>query len=159
MKISHATASDFDAWISLAREVEHLFGPMADEISFQEALKQAISDGTAFCVRSEKNEDDWILKGGIVISRESNEIAWFVVSGTSRGKGYGKALLNFAINQLNTHAPMVVQTFDNSVAEGQAARKLYGKFGFADHEKGAMNPAGVPTVIMQRPGSYSHFAL
>ena len=153
MEISHATASDFDAWISLAREVEHLFGPMADDNSFQEALKQAISDGTAFCARSEKNEHDRILKGGIVISREANEIAWFVVAGTSRGKGYGKALLDFAINRLNIHEPMVVRTFDSSVAEGQAARKLYGKFGFTDHEKGEMNPAGVPTVIMQRPGS------
>ena len=153
MKISHATASDFDAWISLAREVEHLFGPMADDISFQEALNQAISDGTAFCVRSEKNEHDRTLKGGIVISRESNEIAWFMVSGTSRGKGYGKALLHFAINQLNTHDPILVQTFDGSVAEGVPARKLYGKFGFTDHEKGEMNPAGVPTIIMQRPGS------
>lgn len=147
--MNYATASDFDVWIALAREVEHLFGPMADEVSFRDALRQAISDGTAFCIRSENNEKDRILKGGIVISRESNEIVWFAVSGISRERGCGKALLKFAINQLNKRKSIFVQTFDSTVSEGLAARKLFGNFGFVDHEKGEVNPAGVPTVIMQ----------
>ena len=151
MKINYATASDFDAWISLASKVEHLFGPMADEISFHKALKQALSDKTAFCILSEEIEHDQTLKGGIVISRASNEIVWFAVSGACRGKGYGQALLRFAINQLNIKKSIFVQTFDKTVDEGRAARKLYEKFGFTDYEKGEMNPAGVPTVIMERP--------
>ena len=72
--------ADFDAWISLAREVELIFGPMADELSFQEALRQAISAKAAFCLRTDANEEDGNLIGGIVISKASNEIAWLVVS-------------------------------------------------------------------------------
>ena len=40
------------AWIALAREFETLFGPMALDGAFQEALRQAIFSETAFCIRS-----------------------------------------------------------------------------------------------------------
>ncbi len=35
MGIIYSKLTDFDAWIALAREVEPLFGPMANEAAFQ----------------------------------------------------------------------------------------------------------------------------
>jgi len=149
MNIVYAELADFDAWIALAREVEHLFGPMADEAPFQDALRQAISQKTAFCIRADLDGKDRALKGGIVISQESNEIAWLAVSERYRRKGLGRELLKFAISKLNHHESIFVQTFDESSFEGKAARKLYVDFGFIDNKNGGLNPAGVPTVIMQ----------
>lgn len=149
MNIVYAESIDFDAWIALAREVEHLFGPMADEVPFQDALRQAISQKNAICIRADSDGKDRALKGGIVISKELNEIAWFAVSDKYRRKGCGRELLKFAINKLNHHETIFVQTFDESSFEGKAARKLYFDFGFIDNKNSGLNPAGIATVIMQ----------
>lgn len=149
MDVVYSKVTDFDAWILLAREVEPLFGPMADEIDFQEALRQAISLHTAFCIYSEPNGDNKNLFGGVVISKETNEIAWLAVSKQSRGNGYGRKLIEFAISELNPRKNIFVQTFDKSVPEGKVARNLYLDFGFTDIKDGGPNPAGVLTVIMQ----------
>ncbi len=151
MEVVISESKDFDAWIALAREVEHLFGPMADEISFQDALRQSIQQKTAFCIRSEASE----LQGGIVISKETNEIAWFVVSGNYRGKGRGKELLNYAISKLDRQNEIYVQTFDETVTEGKVARKMYINLGFTDCKPGGLNPAGVNTVIMKKAESHN----
>lgn len=149
MDVDCSILTDFDAWIALAREVEPLFGPMADETAFQESLKQAISGNTAFCIRSDPYTEGKTLKGGIVISEDSNEIAWLAVSKRYRGTGYGRQLLKFAIGKLNPRKDMFVQTFDKSVSEGRAARKLYLDLGFTDFKDGGTNPAGIPTIIMR----------
>ena len=149
MEVVCSEEKDFDAWISLAREVEPLFGPMADETDFQEALRQAISLSTAFCIYSEQNGDKKDFIGGIVISKGTNEIAWLAVSQQYRGKGCGRKLIEFAIGKLSPQENMFVQTFDKSVPEGKSARNLYLDFGFTDLKDGGLNPAGVPTVIMQ----------
>lgn len=149
MNIVYAELTDFDAWMALAREVEYLFGPMVDEVPFQDALRQAISQKTAFCIRADSDGKGHALKGGIVISKESNEIAWLVVSDRHRGKGYGRALLKFAVEKLNHQESIFVQTFDESNLGGKAARKLYSDFGFTDYKNGGLNPAGIPTVIMR----------
>ena len=144
MAIDISTLSDFNSWLNLAKEVEPLFGPMSEETDFQEALKNAISENTVFCVHSDSNENNASLKGGIIISKESNEIAWLAVSEKYRGHGYGRELLKFAIEKLNTNEDIFVQTFDSSVPEGKAARRLYMDFGFLDY-----NLAGIPTIIMK----------
>ncbi len=149
MDVVHSKISDFDDWLSLSREVEPLFGPMADESGFQQALKQAISLNSAFCVRAESDETNKKLLGGVVISKESNEIAWLAVSQRYQGYGYGRKLIEYALNELNTKEKIFVQTFRESVPEGQPARKLYMEFGFTDIKDGGLNPAGIPTVIMQ----------
>ena len=149
MEVVHSKIPDFDAWLSLSREVEPFFGPMADELGFQEALKQAISLKSAFCIRAEPDDTNKELIGGVVISEDSNEIAWLAVSRRFRGKGYGRKLIEFAINKLNTKEKIFVQTFDESVPEGKSARKIYMDFGFKDIKDGGLNPAGIPTVIMQ----------
>jgi len=153
MDIDCSNPIDFDAWIVLVKEVEPLFGPMADEIAFQEALRQAIKCERAFCIRSNLNKKERMLKGGIIISKESNEIVWLAVSKQCRRKGFGRQLLKFAISKLNPKADIFVQTFDESVPEGKPARKLYTESGFADVKDGGPNTAGVPTVIMKLAAS------
>jgi len=150
MEVVPSEIKDFDAWIALVKEVEHLFGPMAHEVSFQDGLKQAILQKTAFCMRSEQNEGKQELMGGVVISKETNEIEWLAVSKKYRGHGYGKDLLNHAICQLDQQNEIYVQTFDESVPEGKAARRLYVNFGFKDSKPGGLNPARIDTVIMKK---------
>ena len=91
---------------------------MADEVAFQSALRQAISEGAAFCIHSEPNEKDTVLKGGVVISKISNEIAWLAVSQPYRRRGYGRKLIQFAVGKLNPEKSIFVQTFDGAVSEG-----------------------------------------
>jgi ribosomal protein S18 acetylase RimI-like enzyme len=149
MNVGYSNLNDFDAWISLSREVEPLFGPMADEIAFQEAIRKAISEHRAFCMRSDQIEKGNSLKGGIIVSKESNEIVWLAISRQHRGLGFGRQLLEFAVGNLNPQESIFVQTFDESTPEGKAARKLYLEFGFTDIKDSGLNPAGVPTVIME----------
>ena len=151
MNVHPATLSDFNALISLAREVEHLFGPMAEEESFRNALKSAISDGLVYCARD--NAGDTPALGGIVISKAANEILWFAVSVRHQNRGYGRALLDVAVARLDSRRDIRVQTFDASVSDGIPARRLYTDSGFSDHEDGGPNPAGIPTVIMRLPGT------
>lgn len=146
--IRQAKATDVDAWIALVREVEHLFGPMAQEASFQTALHQAISSKTAFCAVPAEGDNGGTLAGGVVISREFNQIVWLAVSQARRGQGIGKALLEWAIGKLSRKENIFVQTFAAAVPEGRAARQLYLSFGFTDFQSGGRNPAGVPTMIM-----------
>lgn len=146
--IDYSNLDDYEAWISLAREIEFLFGPMADEEVFQQALKQAISENRAFCIR-QKVGNNISLKGGIVISKDANEIVWLAVSGKYRRTGLGRQLLDFAIGKLNLKDTIFVQTFDKSIPEGLAARRLYLDKGFIDLKDGGLNPAGIPTVIMK----------
>lgn len=151
MNVHPAALSDFDALISLAGEVEHLFGPMAEEEAFHNALKSAISDGLVYCIRD--NGGDSPALGGIVISKTANEILWFAVSAHRQNRGYGRTLLAFALGRLDSRRDIRVQTFDASVPDGIPARRLYMNSGFSDHEEGGPNPAGIPTVIMRLPGT------
>ena len=148
MKVDTAESSDFESLIDLSREVEDFFGPMANEESFRAALKEAIGKETVLCVRSQEANKNKLLKGGIVIAIESNAILWFVVSEKYRGQGIGGDLLKAAINRLDNERDIVVQTFDESVEAGLAARTLYLKSGFVDLRGEGENPAGIPTVTM-----------
>ncbi|HPI92377.1 MAG TPA: GNAT family N-acetyltransferase [Deltaproteobacteria bacterium] len=150
MKTRVATVEDFPGWIDLAREVEPLFGPMADVPSFREALRQALAHGDALCIRAGAGGEEPVLHGGIVISREANEILWLAVASGSRGLGIGKALLGEAVGRLDAARPVTVTTFAGSVDAGIPARALYRSFGFEDSLPGGMNPAGLPTVVMVR---------
>ena len=151
MKVEVAKSSDFNSLINLAKEVEDLFGPMADEVSFHDTLKDAILQKTVFCIRTKDYKEIGSLQGGIIISKESNEIMWFVVSDKHRKRGIGTQLLKFALRKLDPKRDIVVQTFDESVLSGKAARKIYFNSGFEDFGNGGLNPAGVPTVIMHLP--------
>lgn len=146
MHIAISTLNDFNAWLALAREVEHLFGPMAEEADFHIALQQAIINQQAFCIRT---LDSSALKGGVIISPDTNELLWLAVSAPYRSTGFGQSLLAHALNRLDSRQPIRVQTFDSSVPEGAPARHLYHMAGFRDARSGGNNPAGIPTVIME----------
>jgi ribosomal protein S18 acetylase RimI-like enzyme len=149
MRVEPAGLEDVEGWLALAREVEPLFGPMAESADFQAALRQAIGRHEAFCIRSRPEGTPLVLEGAVVVSKAANEIAWLAVSADHRGQGHGRALLTAALTHLDPTRPVTVQTFAATVPEGQAARDLYRGFGFTDQEDGGLNPAGVPTVIMQ----------
>ncbi|HNY67028.1 MAG TPA: GNAT family N-acetyltransferase [Deltaproteobacteria bacterium] len=153
LKPERSCLDDFPEWIRLAGEVEPLFGPMVNDPSFREGLKQAISEGRAVCAR--KHEDARALLGGIIVSPEDNEILWFAVSQESRGRGTGKALLAEAVSLLDRTRPMQVITFAPSEQEGLPARTLFQAFGFVDSHPGGPNPAGIPTSVMVRPPDLS----
>ena len=143
--IGFVTAGDIEAWLALAREVEPLFGPMAGEAGFIRAVTETIAAKRAYCIRDREG-----LAGVIALAGEGNEIEWLAVAARARGKGCGRALLAFALGRCDPGRPVTVQTFDDSCAEGAAARKLYADAGFAEMEKAGPNPAGVPTVILRR---------
>lgn len=143
--IRFVTNQDLDAWIELAREVEPLFGEMVANEDFINGIKDCISNQSAFCVVNTDNEVDGI----IAISKTLNEIVWLAVREKHRGNGYGYQLLERAINNLDNSKPIYVQTFSPGVKAGEAARKIYLKFGFKDDKDGGKNPAGIDTVIMK----------
>ena len=147
-KTQISTLDDFDGWLRLAGEVEPLFGPMVQVNDFREGLRQAISEGNALCVRTERGPDGQALMGGIVISRQANEIVWLAVAKANRGLGLGTALLQAAIECLDKSRPISVTTFDQTVEDGIAARNLYHALGFRDFAAAGNNPAGIPTVTM-----------
>lgn len=146
--ITVSVPEDFDAWLTLAGEVEHLFGPMCNIPEFQNALKTAISESRAFCVKSCFSGKPTALDGGIVISYSPNAIAWLAVAESSRNQGIGSALVTHALASFHEKGPVYVQTFAPSCSEGSSARKLYQRAGFIDLEPKEPTPAGVPTVLM-----------
>ena len=143
MKVQIAKIEDFENWLQLAKEVEPLFGPMAEEVSFQTALKDLIAQKQAFCIKQDAE-----FCGAIAISKNDNEILWFAVSQTCKGKGYGRSLLQYATNELDGYKNITVQTFADGIKVGEPARQLYQSFGFIDLKPSENNPAGYPIVIM-----------
>lgn len=144
---------DWAAWQTLTREVEPLFGPMADQPEFAEAWQAAVAARQVLCARKTPTTNDSPLLGGIIFSPTENEIIWLAVSARSRGRGVGANLLELALEQLDPSRAIIVQTFDRSAPQGLPARKLYQLFGFTDQHPGETNPAGFPTVIMARPAT------
>lgn len=145
MEFKFSTPEDIDSWIRLAAEVESLFGPMVDVPEFRDGLIQAMKENRAYGIIV-----DGKLAGGAIIDTAANEILWLAVSTAARGQGIGRSLIGEAIRLLDADRPVQVQTYDSSVEAGVAARKLYLEFGFRDLKKAGLNPAGLPTVIMER---------
>lgn len=148
MDVTFTKPQDIDGWLRLAAEVEPLFGPMVDVPEFRDGLIQAMQENRALGVNA-----DGRLAGGAIIDIAANEILWLVVSAAARGQGIGRFLIGEAIRLLDADRPMLVQTYDSSVEAGAAARILYLEFGFRDIKNAGLNPAGLPTVIMQRPAA------
>jgi GNAT superfamily N-acetyltransferase len=147
-----ATTFDVPAWLELAGQVEHLFGPMVHEPEFRNALDRAIDEKRAFCVRDGITDTSSHLLGGVIISTKRNAIGWFAVDQVVRGCGIGTALLSHSLKQLDGSADITVQTFARNVSGGIPAHRLYERFGFCERESAGLNQAGVETVIMLRPG-------
>ncbi|MHB8800924.1 MAG: GNAT family N-acetyltransferase [Thermoanaerobaculia bacterium] len=150
-RIRSAEPRDVPEWLALAKEVEHLFGPMSEVSEFRAALDGAIGSGHALAAVVSSDDGAEELAGGIVFSPEGGSIEWLAVSTRARGAGLGRQLLAAAIARLDPERPIRVQTFAPASPDGAAARRLYAAFGFEDLEDAVPTPAGVPTVIMVRP--------
>lgn len=150
VNVRRAEITDLEGWLELAREVEPLFGPMADVPEFREALAGAVEQGHAVSALANAVSSGSPVVGGVVVSPDTNSIEWLAVSSAARGRGAGKKLMEAALALLDPSRPILVQTFAPSCAEGLPARNLYLQFGFKDSEPMGPNPAGIPTVMMVR---------
>jgi GNAT superfamily N-acetyltransferase len=130
---------------------------MEHEESFRGTLVRLIGDKRALCVRGEAGAP---LSGGILLSKSRNTVAWLAVAREMRGQGLGSVLLAEGIRRLDPERPVTVRTFAGSVAAGEPARRLYGKFGFRDGSPAQteINPGGVETVLLERPAGGDELA-
>ena len=147
MKIDTVKTCDIEAWLALVQEVEPLFGPMIGTDGFQEHLATVIGEARAFAIRNDRDD----LCGVVAVLPEKNEIEWLAVARRDRQHGLGEKLLTHAIQMLDAQRPIVVQTFAEDVPAGMGARTLYRKCGFREIGPAGNNPAGLPTVILERP--------
>ena len=150
-RIRLARLEDLKGLLGLAKEVEHLFGPMTEVPEFHQGMTMAIENDQVFtALHSSLDRPDHVA-GGLVVSPVTNSIAWLVVARAARGKGLGRKLLARAVTCLDAARPVTVQTFAPSCHEGLAARRLYLQSGFEDRAPQGSNPAGIPTVLMVQP--------
>lgn len=139
-------SSDYNTWLTLAQEVEPLFGPMVDSIAFQDAIKVCIQQGNAFGCENEAGQ----ITGIVAVDRTNNEIVWLAVASYYRGHHYGAQLIQKAIEDLERQGAIYVQTFAKNVSSGIPARTIYERHGFVDFKEAGKNPANIETVIMIR---------
>jgi ribosomal protein S18 acetylase RimI-like enzyme len=127
-----ATVQDIPAWLNLAREVEFLFGPMAENPQFHNALKKNIDRGTAYCVRAANGNTGDQLLGGMLFSPRPPvyTIGWLAVTQSCRRQGIGSRLMEYVMGLVESPAEMVVTTFGADNPDGEPARYFYVRFGF-----------------------------
>ena len=143
--ITYLGFEDMQAVLGLASQVESLFGPMVGVADFEKGLEDCLKTGRVLGCKVQND-----VCGAAIVDRDGNELCWFVVDSGKRGLGIGARMLEKVIVELDPGREMTVQTFAPGVPEGEAARRLYMKYGFADRRGGGLNPAGIPTVIMVR---------
>ncbi|HCT81544.1 MAG TPA: GNAT family N-acetyltransferase [Micromonosporaceae bacterium] len=146
MKVTIAVATDQAAFLDLAREVEHWFGPMAEDPGFQATVAKNIQRGSALCVR---RADGPGLLGGLLLSVRpaAYRIGWLVVTNAVRGQGVGRALVAEAVSRMDARTKVIeVVTFglDHPAAEPSGARAFYERLGFQPCEPALSSPQKGP---------------
>jgi ribosomal protein S18 acetylase RimI-like enzyme len=144
MIVRLAREEDTPGFIALAAQVEHWFGPMADEPGFRSVLARKIRQGTALAVAS---GDGTGLLGGLLFTARppAYHVRWLVVSEQARGKGIGRALMADAMRRFVTGPGTVeVVTFgtDHPGATASGARIFYERIGFLPAGAAAPGPEG-----------------
>ncbi|MFC9331432.1 GNAT family N-acetyltransferase [Kitasatospora sp. NPDC057015] len=132
MQIVTAVRADIPPWMSLAAEVEELFGPLVDAPEFQAALMRNIERGTALCARSGEGRTGSALAGGLLFSARHPhyEITWLAVGGRSRGQGIGRLLVDSALRAFTSPPCTVDVTTFGPDHPGRGARLFYEELGF-----------------------------
>ncbi|MEY9948359.1 GNAT family N-acetyltransferase [Kitasatospora sp. GAS1066B] len=132
MKIVTAVHADIPSWMSLAAEVEELFGPLVDDPGFQAALVRNIERGTALCVRAAEGRAGSALAGGLLFSARHPhyEITWLAVEGKARGRGIGRLLVDAALRAFTSPPCTVDVTTFGPDHPGSGARLFYEELGF-----------------------------
>jgi ribosomal protein S18 acetylase RimI-like enzyme len=144
MHVQIAAKADFPGWLDLAAEVEPLFGPMVAEPTFHAALHGHLERGTAFCVRAEDGPPGKPLLGGLLVSLRASpcRIDWLAVSSQARRRGVGQLLVAHGLSLMPRPAEVTVVTFGPDNPAGEAARRLYERFGFVAAEMTEPGPEG-----------------
>lgn len=130
LRVVEAGDLDLQPWLNLARQVEHLFGPMVGH-GFDRAIEANIARGSAFCVRDP--DDRATLAGGLLFDYRdapSYELSWLAVSAAHRRLGIGRALLVHALERTVEPSRVRVVTFGPDHPGGSDARSFYASFGF-----------------------------
>lgn len=123
-----ANLEDIPAWMRLLNQVEKYF-PGLDKEAYQAGLEERIGLGEAYVIRSHDE-----LVGAIVYSRENQTIDFLARNPEFAKKAVGRKLLETAIAQFPVGTRISVVTYRDGDALGEAARKLYHRFGFEDGE-------------------------
>lgn len=152
MHVAIAERQDNAGFLSLAAEVEHLFGPMVNEPHFLDSLRRNIARGTAFCVREKGGPPGAPLMGGLLFSAKPPvyTIGWLVVAERHRHTGVGTLLVEHAVGLVRPPAEMVVTTFGADVDEGRPARRFYERLGFRPAEMAPPGPEGGSRQVYRR---------
>jgi diadenosine tetraphosphate (Ap4A) HIT family hydrolase/ribosomal protein S18 acetylase RimI-like enzyme len=149
MLITIADSRHIDAWLSIAREMEPIFGAsMADNPQFRDYVVRSTQSMKAIVALDRMNDDE--LMGVIAFSRSKNSISWLGVTTKYRRKSVGSRLVEAALRQLNATAAITVVTFVGQDANALAARALYEKYGFAVTDA-AITHHGQPRCLMTKP--------
>jgi ribosomal protein S18 acetylase RimI-like enzyme len=147
-----STIDDTEAWRSLARTVEHLFGAaMADADGWNESLVRHIERGTAWCAVGEH----YGVLGGVWCSMPEPEgvhIRWLAVLPEARRRGAGRALVEHAIERAGERHVLVVTFGEGHPGrdEAEAARNLYRSLGFVLADAHIDSPDGTPRELLVR---------
>jgi len=150
MRVEKASIDDIPSWLSLAAEVEPLFGPMVDDPGFHNALRGAIECGGAFCVREADGPPGAALVGAIMFSGSGSDykIGWLAVAERSRRNGVGRMLAEHVLRLAVPPATITVTTFREDEREGQPARRFYESLGF--RPGGLRESHGLPRQVFTK---------
>ena len=147
--VSFGTHEDIGSWMDLVRSISPELPGLGSEESIEEHKRTVLrfmERHEALCTREEGK-----VTGVLLFSRKRNMICCLAVSPEHRGRGYGTALMERALEELNRNADITVSTFREGDPKGTAARALYGRFGFIDGEPG--EDYGYPVVTMILPAT------
>ena len=136
MRVDVAKREDFEPWLRLAEEVEHLFGPLVSDPRYHRALMRNIDRGTAFCIRQDDGQPGSPLLAGMLFSARPHiyKISWFAVTERRRRHGLASAVMKYVFDQVQPPAELSVITFGPDVAGGEPARHFYEAAGFTPGE-------------------------
>ena len=119
--------ADFDAILSLAGEVEHLFGKMVADPGFHNSLTRHLDRKSALVA------DDSGIVGGLLFDPVGPKyhVDWLVVSAQVRGTGVGHALMDSAMSHF-VHGPGTIEVVTFGPGHpGARARDFYASLGFS----------------------------
>ncbi|WP_405806100.1 GNAT family N-acetyltransferase [Streptomyces sp. NBC_01187] len=173
-----AAEDDLPAFLALAAEVEHWFGPMVEEPGFHDAVRAHIAAGMALLAEIPGTPatpaapargpvpapaDSPVPVGGLLFGAEPPvyDIHWLVVAERARGARVGRALVDDAVRRY-VHAPgsLEVITFgaDHPGAHESGARTFYERLGFTPADPEPPGPEGGSRQRYRRPAPQAAIA-
>ena len=141
-----ATEANIPAWLTIAAEVEPIFGPMPDLAT---PIRRGIAHGTAIVAVGEDGD----VVGAALLSRDDqpHRINWLAVRADARRQGAGSALMAALLARWSDGEPIEVITFGADNSGGAPARALYRAHGFHFAEHADNGPEGGSRERWTRP--------